>query len=98
MKKFFVIVFLFAALTAKAQHAGFWGKVNHFLMFVYQPSPGFSLGLFTTGQKAGFDVDAVFKIKYGDGTTLPCSSTYSLSENLCKKIGLDLGYGNVGFG
>ena len=87
MKKFFVIVFLFAALTAKAQHAGFWGKVNHFLtkptivdtMFVYQPSPGFSLGLFTTGQKAGFDVDAVFKIKYGDGTTLPCSSTYSLS-------------------
>lgn len=106
MKKFFVIVFLFAALTAKAQHVGFWGKVNHFLtkpakvdtMFVYQPSPGFSLGLFTTGQKAGFDVDADFKIKYDDGTTLPCSSTYSLSENLCKKIGLDLGYGNVGFG
>ena len=106
MKKLIAIAFLFAAMSAHAQEIGFWNKVNAFLTkravvdtaFVYQPKAGFSLGLFSTGQKAGFDVDVDFKVKYADGTTLPCVSTYSLSENLCKKVGIDLGYGNVGFG
>ena len=106
MKKLIAIAFLFAAMSAHAQEIGFWNKVNAFLTkpavvdtaFVYQPKAGFSLGLFSTGQKAGFDVDVDFKVKYADGTTLPCVSTYSLSENLCKKVGVDLGYGNVGFG
>lgn len=106
MKKLIVIAFLFAAMSAHAQEIGFWNKVNAFLTkpavvdtaFVYQSKAGFSLGLFSTGQKAGFDVDVDFKVKYADGTTLPCRSTYSLSENLCKKVGIDLGYGNVGFG
>lgn len=106
MKKLLVVASLFIAMTAQAQEAGFWNKVNAFLTkpavvdtaFVYQPKASFSLGLFSTGQKAGFDVDVNFKVKYADGTTLPCVSTYSLSENLCKKVGLDLGYGNVGFG
>ena len=43
-------------------------------------------------------MDVNFKVKYADGTILPCVSTYNLSEDLCKKVGLDLGYGNVGFG
>ena len=107
MKKLVVIALLFfAAMSTHAQEVGFWNKINAFLTkpavvdtaYVYQPKAGFSLGLFSTGQKAGFDVDVNFKVKYDDGTTLPCLSTYSLSENLCKKIGLDLGYGNVGFG
>ena len=66
-------------------------------MHIYQPQAGFSLGLFTTGQKAGFDVDVNFKIDLGD-SPLTGISQYSLSENLCKKIGLEVGYGNVGFG
>ena len=106
MKKLLVVASLFVTMTAQAQEAGFWNKVNAFLTkpavvdtaFVYQPKASFSLGLFSTGQKAGFDVDVNFKVKYADGTTLPCVSTYSLSEDLCKKVGLDLGYGNVGFG
>ncbi len=106
MKKLLAVVFLFVAITTHAQEVGFWNKVNAFLTkpavvdtaFVYQPKASFSLGLFSTGQKAGFDVDVNFKVKYADGTTLPCVSTYSLSEDLCKKVGLDLGYGNVGFG
>lgn len=106
MKKLIVIVFLFAVMSAHAQEIGFWNKVNAFLTkpavvdtaFVYQPKAGFSLGVFSTGQKAGFEVDVDFKMKYADGITLPGRSTYSLSENLCKKVGIDLGYGNVGFG
>ena len=106
MKKLLAVVFLFVAITTHAQEVGFWNKVNAFLTkpavvdtaFVYQPKACFSLGLFSTAQKAGFDVDVNFKVKYADGTILPCVSTYSLSEDLCKKVGLDLGYGNVGFG
>lgn len=106
MKKLLAVVFLFVAITTHAQEVGFWNKVNAFLTkpavvdtaFVYQPKACFSLGLFSTAQKAGFDVDVNFKVKYADGTILPCVSTYSLSENLCKKVGLDLDYGNVGFG
>ena len=97
---------LIAASLCQAQEVTFWEKVNYILTkpaiidtaFVYQPKAGFSLGLFTTGQKAGFDVNVDFNIKFDDGTTLPCLSTYSLSENLCKKIGLEVGYGNIGFG
>ncbi|MBR6878826.1 MAG: DUF4421 family protein [Bacteroidales bacterium] len=56
------------------------------------------MGLFTTGQKAGFDVDVNFGILMGDDNSLSGTSYYNLSENLCKKIGLEAGYGNVGFG
>ena len=58
----------------------------------------FSLGLFTTGQKAGFDVDANFMIDFANNERLAGLSQYSLSENLCKKIGLEVGYGNVALG
>lgn len=70
MKKLVFITFLFAAMSTHAQEVGFWNKVNAFLTkpavvdtaFVYQPKAGFSLGLFSTGQKTGFDVDVNFKV------------------------------------
>ena len=92
--------------SLQAQEITFWHKVNSFLtkpavvdtMFIYQPKPCFSLGLFTTGQKAGFDTDVNFSIDMGDDGSFDGISSYSLSENLCKKIGFEVGYGNVGFG
>ena len=106
MKKLVVLVFMFVVVAVQAQDATIWNKVHAFITkpekvdtaFIYQPKPGFSLGLSSSLQKAGFDLDVNFKIKYEDGSTLPCRSTYGLSESLCKKIGFDLGYGNVGFG
>ena len=106
MKTRLFFVFLFAVVSAQAQEASLWQKVNYFLTkpalvdtsFVYQTDPCFTLGLFTTGQQAGFGVKTAFKVKYEDGSVLPCVSTYGLSENFCRKIGLDVGYGNVGFG
>ena len=65
---------------------------------IYQPSKAcLSLGLLTTGQKAGFDVDVDFKVKFDDASSLDGISKYSLSENFCKKIGLEVGYGNASF-
>lgn len=99
-------IILVVAIGVQAQVPTFWQKVNRFLTKpavvdttrIYQPRPCFSLGLFTTGQKAGFDVDVDFGILMGDDSSLPGNSYYYLGENLCKKIGLEVGYGNVGFG
>ena len=66
-------------------------------MVVFQPKAGFSLGLFTTGQKAGFDVDVNYMIDFANNERIAGLSQYSLSENLCKKIGLEVGYGKVSF-
>ena len=100
------IILSFGIASLYAQENSFFGKVNHFLTKpavvdttrIYQPSPCFSLGLFTTGQKAGFDVDANFMIDFANNERLAGLSQYSLSENLCKKIGLEVGYGNVALG
>ena len=106
VKKQLIVVLLFAALTAHGQEVTFWHKVNHTLtkpadvdtMVVFQPKAGFSLGLFTTGQKAGFDVDVNYMIDFANNERLSGLSQYSLSENLCKKIGLEVGYGKVSLG
>ena len=100
------MAFLLAAMTASAQENTFWNKVNYLLtkpanvdtMHIYQPRAGFSLGLFTTGQKAGFDVDVNFAIGSDELDMFSGTSSYSLRENLCKKIGFELGYGNVNLG
>lgn len=66
MKKLlFLTLLFFGVLSSQAQELTFWHKINHFLTKpavvdtnrIYQPKPCFSLGLFTTGQKAGFDVN-----------------------------------------
>lgn len=100
------LLIISATMGMYAQEITLWKKVNHFLTKpavvdttrIYQPSPCFSLGLFTTGQKAGFDVDANFMIDFANNERLAGLSQYSLSENLCKKIGLEVGYGNVALG
>ena len=105
MKRLLTTIILFFGIASLcAQENTFWGKVNHFMTKpalvdttrIYQPAPSFSLGLFTTGQKAGFDVDVNFMLGFNDDDWLKGLSQYSLSENLCKKIGLEVGYGNVG--
>ena len=106
VKKQLIVVLMFAALTAHGQEVTFWHKVNHIFtkpadvdtMVVFQPKAGFSLGLFTTGQKAGFDVDVNYMIDFANNERMAGLSQYSLSENLCKKIGLEVGYGKVSLG
>ena len=106
VKKQLIVVLLFAALTAHGQEVTFWHKVNHMFtkpadvdtMVVFQPKAGFSLGLFTTGQKAGFDVDVNYMIDFANNERMAGLSQYSLSESLCKKIGLEVGYGKVSLG
>ena len=107
MKRLLLILAIVLCTTfLKAQELTIWQRANHFLTKpamvdttrIYQPSPCFSLGLFTTGQKAGFDVDVNFMIDNDNNERLAGLSQYSLSENLCKKIGLEVGYGNVALG
>ena len=107
MKRLIFLAALFLCMSSmQAQESTFWQKVNYFLTKpavvdttrIYQPKAGFSLGLFTTGQKAGFDVDVNFMMDFGDEYQITGLSQYNLSENLCKKIGLEVGYGNVNLG
>ena len=107
MRKFVIALTLFfCCVSLQAQEITIWQKVNYFLTKpaiidttrIYQPKSCFSLGLFTTGQKAGFNVDVNFGIDLDEMGSVAGVSNYSLSENPCKKIGLELGYGNVGFG
>ena len=79
MKRYFLsVVLLIAVISVQAQNSTFWRKVNLFLTKpavidttrIYQPKACFSLGLFTTGQKAGFDVDVNFGINMPDGSPL----------------------------
>ena len=107
MKKLiFFTTMLFVMVSLQAQEVTFWSKVNHFLTKpakidtakIYQPKPSFSLGMFSTLQKAGFDAKVSFDLDMEEFGIYPGVSTYSLSENLCTKMGLEVGYGNVGFG
>lgn len=101
-----IITLLLCTASMQAQKSTFWQKVNYMLAKpakvdttrIYQPKAGFSLGLFTSGQKAGFDVDVNFMMDFGDGDRLTGVTQYNISENLCKKIGLEVGYGNVNLG
>lgn len=101
-----IIALLLGCVSMQAQEDSFWQKVNRFLTkpavvdttWIYQPKAALALGLFTTGQKANFGVDVDFDVHLDDGKLLEGVSSYSLNENLCKKIGLEVGYGNVGFG
>lgn len=106
MKKILIIIaFLLGMAPLQAQKPTFWRKVNNFLTKpavvdttrIYQPKPCFSLGLFSTEQKAIFNTNVKFNLDI-EGQYLPGLSTYRLSENLCNKIGLEVGYGNIGLG
>ena len=97
MKKILAIIALLLGMASlQAQETTFWGKVNHFLTKpavvdtanILQRPASFSLGLFTTGQKAGFDVDVNFGIDMYDFGWFSGVSEYSLSENICTKTAL----------
>lgn len=95
-----------AGLASQAQQLTFWQKVNHFLTkpalvdtsCIYRRPAGFSLGLFSTGQKAGIDVTANFELNLEGQGTMTGSTKYNLTEDICKKVGLEIGYGNVNLG
>ena len=101
-----IITLLFGFVSLQAQENPHLKKAMHFLTklddvdttLIYQPNKAcFSLGLLTTGQKAGFDVDVNFGVQLDETSSYTGISTYRLSEDLCKKIGLEVGYGNVSF-
>ena len=103
MRRLLVITILFLCMASiQAQELSFWQKVNNIFVKpavvdttrIYQPKAGISLGTFNTVQKAGFDVDVDFALDFEDIYQTGLSQ-YSLSENLCKKIGLEVGYGKV---
>lgn len=103
MKKLNILtLLLLGVVSLHAQEKTFWQKVNNIFVKpavvdttrIYQPKAGISLGTFNTVQKAGFDVDVNFTIDFDDIYQTGLSQ-YSLSENLCKKVGLEVGYGKV---
>ena len=107
MKKLITLIaFLLGFVSLQAQELNFWQKVNKFLTkpavvdtsFVYQPKACFSLGVFSTGQKAGFDTKVDFNLDMGEYGKHPGVSTFGMNENICTKVGLEVGYGNVGLG
>ena len=106
MKRILLTLIILTAVTGiQAQELTFWQKVNNALVKpavvdttrIYQPKAGFSIGTFNTVQKAGFDVDVDFAIDFDDVHQIGLSQ-YSLTENPCKKIGLEVGYGKIVLG
>ena len=105
MKKLLIITSLFLCMASlQAQKSPLLKKVYQFIIqpenvdtiSIYQPSRAcFSLGVFTTAQKAGFDVNLHFKADMGFEKPVSGLSQYSLSENICDKLGFEIAYGNV---
>ena len=107
IKRLIILAALLCSFVSlQAQKVTFWDKVNGFLTKraivdttrIYQPRNGFSLGVFSAGQKAGFTANVKFSYREEEEKPRTGISTYKLSENLCKKVGLEVGYGNVGLG
>lgn len=107
MRKHILFIVLFVGMTTmQAQDLTIWQKARIFLTKardmdttrIYQPEANFTLGLFTTGQKASFDVDVNFMLDLGNDKKITGLTQYNLRENLCQKIGLEVGYGNVSLG
>jgi hypothetical protein len=98
MKKHLALIaFVLGIIPLQAQETTLWGKINYFLTKpaavdttrIYQPKPCFSLGLFTTGQKAGFDTNVKFNLDF-DGESLPASRHTNSVKIFVKKSVLRL--------
>lgn len=108
IRKLYILVLLLSVVSVRAQELNFWQKVNRLLTtvnnidttYIYQPKQGFTLGAFTTIQKAGFDMTAKYTIYGKDGEAMHGVSIYTVKEQLSTKPGIELGYGKliVGFG
>ena len=106
-KRLIILAALLSSFVSlQAQKVTFWDKINEFLTKraivdttrIYRPRNGFSLGVFSTGQKAGFTANVKFSYREEEEKPRTGISTYKLSESLCKKVGLEVAYGNVGLG
>lgn len=92
-------------LSVRAQELTFWQKVNRGLttyknidtMYVYQPKQGFTIGTFTTVQRAGVDVNIMFDLNSSANKPLSGFSKYTLEGRISTKLGFELGYGKIVF-
>ena len=106
MRKTLFFFLLLTVVSTQAQEISFWHKAKGFFtkravvdtVYIYQPDPGFSLGLFGTLQQAGFDTDVNFRVNYGDNGLYSGATSYWISEDLCKKVGVEVGFGNINIG
>ena len=97
---------MLSVLTTQAQELNFWQKVNNMLTivkkidtaYIYQPKQGFTLGLFSSVQRAVINVTGMFTVNTNDKPTQSGVSKYSLRDRLSPKIGLELGYGKLVLG
>ena len=65
---------------------------------IYQPNKAcFAVGTFFSLQRAGFDVDVNFSVNSNEMESVSGVSSFSISETPCKKIGVEVDYGNIGF-
>lgn len=98
---------LFGIISLQAQENRFLKKVHYFLTKpddvdstrIYQPNKAcFAVGPFFSVQRAGFDVDVNFSVNSDEMESVTGVSSFSISETPCKKIGVEVDYGNIGFG
>lgn len=105
MKRLLILFFLLSMLSVRAQELTFWQKVNRVLttyknidtMYVYQPKQGFTIGTFTTVQRAGVDVNIMFDLNSSANKPLSGFSKYTLEGRISTKLGFELGYGKIVF-
>jgi len=105
MKRLLILFFLLSMLSVRAQELTFWQKVNRGLttyknidtMYVYQPKQGFTIGTFTTVQRAGVDVNIMFDLNSSANKPLSGFSKYTLEGRISTKLGFELGYGKIVF-
>lgn len=105
MKRLLILVFLSSMLSVRAQELTFWQKVNMGLTtyknidtsYVYQPKQGFTLGTFTTVQRAGVDVNILFDLNSSADKPMSGLSKYTLKGGISTKLGFELGYGKLVF-
>ena len=103
MKRLLVLFFLLSVLSVQAQELTFWQKVNRMMttyknvdtLYVYQPKQGFTLGVFSTEQQAGVNVNILFDLNSSADNPLSGLSQYTLKGGISTKLGLELGYGKL---
>ena len=101
-----IIALLLGCVSMQAQKTSFWHKINGLFTkravvdttYIYQSAPSFSLGVFGTLQQAGFNTDVNFRVKDDNNESFSGVTSYWLSENLCKKVGVEAGFGNINIG
>ena len=106
MKKLLIIpIMLFGIASLQAQENQLLKKAMYYLTKpddvdstrIYQPNKAcFAVGTFFSLQRAGFDVDVNFSVNSNEMESVSGVSSFSISETPCKKIGVEVDYGNIG--